>query len=413
MTTKAIDSTPSKRATIVATLLSLLISPRLYAAPKEHRVVGTVAAQHIDATVDTSCVAKYVNALTHGNPMPQTIRSAIEAADAAPLNAETLRDLSAATSVDLATLYFTERLYRDSRNRSYQDAFAELTEDYDEAGPEMIGEAIPLNRYTLAFVPGYGYKMDTTTGGDLARQRALMDRLGIRALLIETNETGTVEENASIIAEGIRQLGERGEKVIIVSASKGGPEVALALGEIMSHEDSRFVHAWISIGGVLRGTPMADHMLRWPQRWLVATVGRLLGHPRGIARNLSTGVRRNVFERIAIPEHILTVQYVGAPLRSHIERESRKRYRTLSPLGPNDGLTLLPDELVEGGIAVTDIGLDHYFRDPRIDMKTLALTRLVIGELEERERARELADSSLPNLCGGTTREVVEGSVLE
>ncbi|GMW03151.1 MAG: hypothetical protein AMXMBFR84_42860 [Candidatus Hydrogenedentota bacterium] len=389
MTTDSIASPRARfeirHATYLATLFCLLVGPRLCAAAKEHRVVGMVAGQHIDAMADSPCVSEYVNALNQRMEMSETLDSAIKKADAAPLNAGTLRDLSALTSVDLATLYFTARLYRDTQNRIYQDAFAELTEHYHASGPDKIGNSIPLNRYTLAFVPGYGYKMDTSTGSDFARQRALMARLGIGTVLIETNETGTVEENATIIADNVRQLGEDGEEVIIVSASKGGPEVALALGEIMSHEDARFVKAWISIGGVLRGSPMADHMLGWPRRWLVATVGRLLGHPKGIAKNLSTDVRGEVFERIAIPEHILTVQYVGAPLCSQVRRETRKRYATLHPLGPNDGLTLLPDELVEGGIAVTDIGLDHYYRDSMIDMKTLALTQLVIGKLADRE----------------------------
>jgi len=99
-------------------------------------------------------------------------------------------------------------------------------------------------------------------------------------------------------------------------------------------------------------------------------------------------VRREVSQRISIPENILTLQYVGAPLRSQVDPESRKRYATLRSLGPNDGLTLLPDELVEGGIAVTDIGLDHYYRDPKIDMKTLALTQLVIGALTDGDRVQ-------------------------
>jgi len=384
MTTDVLPARENRRATFLATLLCLLMSPRLCVAVKEYHVQGAVAGQQVNAPADCSCVSEYVASLNKGTELPESLRSAIERADAAPLNAETLRELSNETSVDMATLYFTERLYRDAQNRSFQDAFAELTQHYDEAGPEMIGEAIPLTRYTLALVPGYGYKMDTTTGGDLARQRALMDRLGIRNLLVETNETGTVEENAVIIADTIRELGKRREEVILVSASKGGPEVALALGHNLSQDESLTVHAWISIGGVLRGSPMADHMREWPRRWLVATVGRLLGHPKGIAKNLSTEMRRVVFQRISIPEHILTLQYVGAPLRSQVDPESRKRYATLRSLGPNDGLTLLPDELVEGGIAVTDIGLDHYYRDPKIDMKTLALTQLVIGELTRR-----------------------------
>lgn len=54
-------------------------------------------------------------------------------------------------------------------------------------------------------------------------------------------------------------------------------------------------------------------------------------------------------------------------------------------LGPNDGLTLLADELIPGGVVVTDVGLDHYYKDPIIELKTIALAHVVIEELERRE----------------------------
>jgi len=53
-------------------------------------------------------------------------------------------------------------------------------------------------------------------------------------------------------------------------------------------------------------------------------------------------------------------------------------------LGPNDGLTLLADELTEQGLVVTEVGLDHYFRAPDIDLRTVALTYAVLDELEQR-----------------------------
>jgi hypothetical protein len=49
---------------------------------------------------------------------------------------------------------------------------------------------------------------------------------------------------------------------------------------------------------------------------------------------------------------------------------------------------LLADELVPGGIAVTDVGLDHYYRDPAIDLKTLALALAVCDELDRRRDRR-------------------------
>ena len=62
-------------------------------------------------------------------------------------------------------------------------------------------------------------------------------------------------------------------------------------------------------------------------------------------------------------------------------RDRRGRYEQLLPYGPNDGLTLLADELIPGGKAVLEIGLDHYYRDPEIDLNALALASVVVREL--------------------------------
>ena len=156
----------------------------------------------------------------------------------------------------------------------------------------------------------------------------------------------------------------------------------MALGEKLPPEALSHVRAWISVGGILRGSPYADRFLRWPMRW-VAQVGLVLqGLDPGVLQNISTQVRRPAFDRLRLPTHILTLQYVGVPLSGQIGRDVRSRYEALRPLGPNDGLTLLADELLPGGIIVTDIGLDHYYRDPAIDLKTLALAQVVLGELE-------------------------------
>ena len=116
---------------------------------------------------------------------------------------------------------------------------------------------------------------------------------------------------------------------------------------------------------------------------------------------MSTSVRRATFTGLHLPNHVLTIQYVGAPLSGQLARSTRGRYETLRSRGPNDGLTLLSDELVEGGIAVTEVGLDHYYRDPAIDLKTTALAYLVLDELRQQaDRSKGATDPELvlPNI---------------
>jgi hypothetical protein len=122
----------------------------------------------------------------------------------------------------------------------------------------------------------------------------------------------------------------------------------------------------------------------WPRR----TAGRIglafSELPPDMLVDLSTWVRRPAFDRLRIPRSILTVQYVGAPLSGQLVKPTSRRYQALRAQGPNDGLTLLSDELIEGGIAITDIGLDHYFRDPVIDLKSAA--ELILRIVRDRGR---------------------------
>jgi hypothetical protein len=113
-----------------------------------------------------------------------------------------------------------------------------------------------------------------------------------------------------------------------------------------------------------------------------------LGIPAEGVESLGTMRRRETFSQLIFPGQMLMVQYVGVPLSGQVTPLARERYEILRSAGPNDGLTLLPDELVPGGVVITDIGLDHYYRDPDIDLKSLALAYAVLDLLEEGKRCR-------------------------
>ena len=54
-------------------------------------------------------------------------------------------------------------------------------------------------------------------------------------------------------------------------------------------------------------------------------------------------------------------------------------------MGPNDGLTTLTDELTSQGIVITELGLDHYYSDPRIDQKAIALLHTALQIIHKKE----------------------------
>ena len=235
---------------------------------------------------------------------------------------------------------------------------------------------------TLLFAPGWFHRSNPATGADFARQRALFDRLGVSTRLIPVIENGTVERNAAIVADAIRRLDEAGQPTILVSASKGGPEVAHALGHVLEPDETGTVQAWINVGGLLLGAPLADWAEAWPQRWLTGLYYWYQGlDPAGSIASLTTERSRARFAQQTIPEHVLLVNFVGVPLSGHISPGAEFGYARTRPVGPNDGLTAIVDELAHGGPAILQIGLDHYYRDPQLDLKTLALALTVMIEL--------------------------------
>ena len=354
------------------------------AAPARIPAAGTIAGQRVSTTVDAPIARDYLERYLGGDRTDLALVEAVEGGGAEgpadPRDREALGRLARRYSTDLATLYFVARLYEQPDNRRAQDLFRASVDRLFRG--ERPG---PADRdYLVAFVPGYAYRRDPTTGADFARQRVVLEAAGFRTLLIETEELASVEHNAGLVATRLSMLAEREARIIVVSASKGGPETALALGEGLGPEAAGRVKAWVSVGGLLRGSPYADRYLDWPRRWLAALALAWEGLPRSLVRDMSTVERAPALARLRLPAHLVTLQYVGAPLSGQVPPWSRGRYCVLSAHGPNDGLTLLADELLPGGLVVTDLGLDHYYQDSAIDLKTLALLHTVLDALRRR-----------------------------
>jgi len=159
--------------------------------------------------------------------------------------------------------------------------------------------------------------------------------------------------------------------------------VIQAMEEVLSPDRLDKVEAWINIGGILRGSALADSAIHWPKQLLV----RLFLLPRDWDFNsivsMTTERSHERLNRIHLPSDILYLNYVGIPLSGHITKRAKGGYSELRELGPKDGLTLIPDEIIPSSVTIAEIGLDHYFLDYEIELKTVALVQLVINYLEE------------------------------
>lgn len=350
---------------------------------------GTAGLDSIDTTVDSTVAEAYLDeyldpdAADHAGGEPlDSIDKVLRRFDSRPLDTPTLVQLAHQTSNDFAALYFAER--ETSR-------FPQLKRSFLRYSRRPRSVAGPDKSYVVVFVPGLFYESNPETKSDLREAESIVRSLGIETDRVVTAEADTVEANARRIADFVLHHRDPERQLVLVSASKGGPEVLYALGALLDPDETKQVRAWVSVGGILRGSQVADYYLLPCNDWKVSIAGWWKGFSRDMIESLSTERSRRRFAASHVPEHITVLHYVGVPVSGSVTDPVEGPYEIMNPYGPSDGLTLLTDQLLDNGLVVTDLGLDHRFTDPRIAEKTAALTLTVLDVLHRENAEANLA----------------------
>jgi len=314
------------------------------------------------------------SAASSADPEAQA-RAAIGRGDNAGLR-EALATLGRAQSLDDAAAFFADAVEQLPRNRAFRARF-----DAALAGP--LAPPADQGRYLVVFVPGWLHATHPESGADFARPRRVLAARGYAVHFAAIDENGTVEANGDALAVELERLAGDGRRLILVSTSKAGPETQLALDRLERTGQAGHVAAWVNIGGLLNGTPLADHWDTWPRSWLAAIAFAFMGHDTAAIPTMRTGVRRARFAALRVPDGILVVTYIGAPRAADVTRGAQGDHEIIAPHGPNDGMTLLADAPLLQGTTLVERGLDHYFATPDLDRRIAALAQAVLETLAE------------------------------
>jgi len=349
-------------------------------------VKGKLAEQLIETTVDSELAKYYLEHYLQDcrcNPDLDDIIDQAHADNSDPIpNYEYLKYLTQRFSPDFATIYLATKLLEDKASMALYGMFNRELSNARAGIKSGEYRLHPNSRaYCFLVVPGWVYKSKPESGADLARPRGIITQHGLENHLIQIEETGTIEENAVYIAEEIVRFSKVNKKIILVSASTGGPSAHLALGKLLEHSHLSKVKSWINIGGLLRGSFHADASTRWPKRWFAKTVLSLHGWNYDSVVSMTTEKSRERFRQINMPSEIFCVNYVGVPLSGNITERGRDGYFNSRAEGPNDGMTLIADALMPKSVTIPMLGVDHYF-DEEMDLKTIALTQTIVNYLE-------------------------------
>jgi hypothetical protein len=371
----------SRLAPFLSVLLLLLLS-----ACAGLPVRGSVGMQTIDTRVDSEVARYYLASYLagkRGDPLlDERIDRVYQNAHNGLPNRDDLKKLSDDFSVDFAALYLADQISRAPGNRRFRRVFDQAYDYARKTFPEdrVILPAAAAD-YEVLFVPTYLYKRFRFIGADLAAPRAALKKVGLACYFVETDEDGTVEGNADLVIAAIRARAQSGRRLIIVSASKSGPEVALALTKLGPAE-TRHVAAWINTVGALQGSPLVDEQLLPEMEFIVGKVDN-----DGV-ESLTTARSRQRFGSFRIPEHVLVVNYFGIPVIGSISLRGRRGFFPLRKYGPNDGMVLLSDMIFPGGVTLTELGSDHFLLDQHLDITAVALAITVI-RWQETDNSRK------------------------
>jgi hypothetical protein len=294
-----------------------------------------------------------------------------------------LRSITRRHSIDTATALLIDCLNSMPENRHTRSLFLSALSAAPGAGAARADFlAQRADAYTVLFVPGWGYLSNgEETGGNLRRPREIISAMGFEIHLVPLADYGSVEDNAATLAGALRRQLQGGKRVVLASASSGGPAVALALGErdIAEHP---LLAGWINICGVLRGSPVVDHFLSGLGPLFLRAISLFQGWTYAELLSLSRSRSLSRFERFAAPPQLVILNYVGIPFSGQVSSRARTLYDLIADLGPNDGLTLIPDALAPG-YTIMALGSDHFIaEDADIDRKTAALLPVILKLIE-------------------------------
>jgi hypothetical protein len=220
--------------------------------------------------------------------------------------------------------------------------------------------------------------------------KAIVERLGFRAVHVPVPESRSLRDGAAIIRQWLR---EQTDPFVLFSLSFGSAEVKLALRERDPGEQFPACRAWVNVSGPMKGSAMFNllkaNRLRW---WLIRFVLWLRRSDVAVFHDFAYGPGTTLWPSLDRPHTLPIYHLLGFPLQRHfpmaISRPSERLWwrainrLRLSTYGPHDGVAVLGDFPEEPGLIDPIWGAPHWLSPPW-DMDRL--TARVLAWIEQQQ----------------------------
>jgi hypothetical protein len=344
--------------------VSITMASNACAKQKSYYVEGVLFGHPLHVRVDHKLAATMLT-----NRQDSSVAKSLASYRNAELSSELLEDITRKYSLNVSTLFFAERLYGQGKNRQLQDYYLSAIDTLPMAEVDRLLSS--LQDFHVVFVPAFNYESNT---GSFLQQRELLDAARISNEIVKVQPWGLVADNAKMIAQRLQEISRQRSNIIIVSASKGSLETAIALGEILKPDELGAVKGWINACGILKGSPAADYWAVPLRRYWLSCGLFFVGKQPNLTQllgDLSYNRRKQDAQTLVIPASVYTINLIAVGLGKRKDRTKM--------LVPNDGYSPLLDEIVGGGDVVMEVGSNHTFANVDLNIRLVALLRYLVG----------------------------------
>lgn len=256
---------------------------------------------------------------------------------------------------------FARRLHALGRQRGIDPAewFALPDGELDDAGSPLPATR-EAPRHTL-IVPGLLGLSLRSIVAPLVCARGELAPAGYRVDVAWVSGRANCANNGRALRERVLAAADAaGEPVNVIGYSKGCADALHMLG---AHADTHAaVHALVSLGGVVHGTPLAENVPAWLRFTLrhLPIPGEARGDPNALD-DLTRARRERWLRDHPLPESVRYASVVATPDPARVSRVLRASWRRLARIDPrNDSQVLCEDAILPGGELLARVDADHW-----------------------------------------------------
>jgi hypothetical protein len=267
---------------------------------------------------------------------------------------EELKHLAQMHDLDFATMVLYQAIHASSTHASFINA----------VDHEPISTVHPPVGAKILIIPALFHGHYPETGADAKFAADIAHNCGFEVGTIPIRSVASCTANAQIIHETLRK--EEAQHIWIFGVSKGSADFRAYLQRYPDSPAISKIKGWINVCGLPRGCQISDYNTATRLRQLkYRAICRIFGVRYELMRELRTD-HPYWANQLAIPPHMKVFNFSAIPLGSHIQKALIGRYLAISHLGPNDGMVLCRDSILDQGPVYPVWGSDHFFRTPLV-----------------------------------------------